>query len=101
MSSSIDLGKYWGVQLHRLHFDPLHMSVVMDLYWTIDSSMHSAKLAFRGITRCEMKAEKVYESEVVELISLEAKRLGKFWQVIGELSNYEFEIVCVDVEEQD
>jgi hypothetical protein len=96
---SVDLKKYWGVQLKGLQLDHLRMAITMDLFWTDGGAPKEARLIFHSVTSCQFQAEKIFESEVVELVSLEAKQAGKCLRISGELSNYEFDIDCTEVED--
>ena len=98
--TSVNLDNYWGVQLKGMRFDHARMAITMDLFWTDDGTPKEATLIFHAVTRCQLQAEKVFESEVVELISLEAKEAGGSLRITGELSNYAFDIDCAEVEEQ-
>lgn len=99
MTSQVDFDKYWGVQLSAIECDFKSMSMVLVIFWTTDSKVHRARLRFNGVSSCEFASEKVFESEVVELISLDGKYVDGRWHVVGELSNYEFSIFCVDIQE--
>ena len=98
--TSLDLDKYWGVQLKGLQFDHARMAITMELFWTTGAASKEAKLTFHGVTSCELQAEKVFGSDVVELVSLEEARAGDCVRVSGELSNYAFRINCAEVNEQ-
>lgn len=97
---SVDLDKYWGVQLKGLQLDHLRMAITMDLFWTDGGAPKEARLIFHSVTSCQFQAEKIFESEVVELVSLEAEQAGDCLRISGELSNYAFDIDCKEVEEQ-
>ncbi|WP_250627298.1 hypothetical protein [Pinirhizobacter soli] len=97
--ASVNLNNYWGVQLKGLHFDHASMVITIDLFWTDDGASKEAKLIFHAVTSCRLQAEKVFESEVVELVSLDAKKTGGRLRITGELSNYAFDIDCAEVEE--
>lgn len=100
MTSSVDFDKYWGVRLSTVECDFKSMCMTFNLFWTIDSKPYRSRLRFKNISRCELLAERVFESEVVELVSIEGKRVDAGWQVAGELSNYEFSILCADIQEE-
>lgn len=100
MISKVDFNKYWGVRLSSIQYDCRAMSIAFDMHWTIDSAPCNARLRFDGVSRCEFTAEKLFKSEVVELVSLEAEKVNEGWRVVGQLSNYEFMILCSDVEEE-
>jgi len=76
------------------------MCIAMDLYWTVDSTPCNARLRFNGVSKCEFAAEKIFKSEVVELVSLEGEAVSGGLRVVGELSNYEFTITCESVDEE-
>lgn len=97
MTSRVDFDKYWGTQLSAIEYNCKSMSMVFVLFWTIDSKPCRARLQFNGVSRCEFVTEKVFESEVVELVSLEGKYVNGHWHITGELSNYEFSIRCVGI----
>ncbi|MBP1475339.1 hypothetical protein J7I44_13585 [Frateuria sp. MAH-13] len=99
MTSRVDFDRYWGAQLSAIEYDCKSMSMVFVLFWTIDSRPCCARLQFNGVSRCELAAEKVFESEVVELVSLEGRHADGYWHIAGELSNYEFSIRCVDIQD--
>ena len=96
---SVDLDKYWGVQLKGLQLDHLRMAITMDLFWTDGGAPKEATLIFHSVTSCQFQAEKIFESEVVELVSLEAEQAGDCLRISGELSNYAFRIDCAEVTE--
>ena len=96
-----DLNKYWGVELKRLQFDCAKMAVLMELSWTSNADDKRAKLIFSGVTTFNFQGEKLFESEVVELVSLEAKSKGESFLISGELSNYLFHIECTQFSELD
>lgn len=97
MSKKFDLNKYWGVRITESHLDLAEMRLRLELFWTQSNAPQTARLIFQGILRCDFNASRVYSSEVVELISLSADRDGANYRVIGELSNYDFEIVCESI----
>lgn len=99
MTSHVNFDKYWGAQLSSIEYDCKSMSMVFVLFWTIDHKPCGARLQFNGVSRCELVTGKVFESEVVELISLEGRCANGHWDITGELSNYEFSIRCVGVQE--
>jgi hypothetical protein len=97
MSSMPNLDRFWGVILKSINFDVAEMSMSLSLYWTEELTSHTATLQFVGVTRSVAMAERVYTSEIVELVSLEARRNAGKIEVIGEFSNYAFEISCVEI----
>lgn len=99
MSDSFDFDKYWGVQLSGMRFDSKEMSIAFDVFWTVGSKSKKTALRFIGVSICELSAEKIFQSEVVELISIEGNRDDGSWRISGELSNYEFRIVCTGISE--
>lgn len=99
MSGAVDFDRYWGVRLVGIHCDCKTMSVTFDLYWTHESVPHEAHLRFEGVSSLEFFAEKIFTSEVVEVVSLEGVKEQTGWKVVGELSNYEFTILCANVAE--
>jgi hypothetical protein len=60
------------------------------------SMLDLTKFAFgsRAYLKCDFAANKIFESEVVELISLEGEEVNDGLRIAGELSNYEFTIIC-------
>lgn len=100
MTSAVDLDQYWGVRLSRIRHDCGAMAITFELDWTLDAAQFRASLRFSGVSRFELIGEKIISSEVVELISLESKRVGKGWCVVGELSNYQFTIECAEIIEE-
>lgn len=101
MTAVIDFDQYWGVRLSGIHFDCQAMSISIDMHWTTDSLPYSACLRFAGVLRFAFDAEKVFDSDVVELISLTGERVRGGWRIVGEMSNYDFEIHCANVLEQE
>ena len=100
MTQSLNLDQYWGAQISGMQFDCQAMCIAMDLYWTIDATLYKARLRFNGVSKCEFAAEKIFKSEVVELVSLEGEAVSGGLRVVGELSNYEFKIICGSVDEE-
>ncbi|WP_139942849.1 hypothetical protein [Fulvimonas soli] len=100
MNRSIDFDRYWGVRLSGISFDCNAMSIALDVHWTIGPEAHIASLRFNGVSRCEFDAGKIFDSEVVELISLSGEKVRGGWRVVGEMSNYEFVILCASIEEE-
>ncbi len=101
MTLEIDLERYWGARFRGVAYDCAAMSVVFDLYWTDGSLSFGARLLFEGVTKLNFMAEKIYRSEVVELVSLEGRKETNGWRIVGELSNYDFDILCTGVKEID
>lgn len=99
MRSPVNFDKYWGVQRSSMKYDFKSMSMTFNLFWTVDSIPCRSRLRFNGISRYELSADKVFESSVVELIAIEGRRVDGSWQIAGELSNYEFAILCADIQE--
>lgn len=99
MSGAFNFDKYWGAQLSGVRFDSKEMFISFDLFWTVNSAPKTAVLRFDGVSDLKLSAEKVFQSEVVELISIEGKRSNGGWRIAGEFSNYEFRIACVEVSE--
>ncbi len=99
MTSLVDLDQYWGVQLAAMHYDCRAMSIAFDLYWTVDGSPCRASLLFSGVSECRFTAEKTFNSEVVELVSIEREKVPEGWRCFGELSNYDFTLTCIEVTE--
>lgn len=97
MNSAFDFDNYWGVQLSEIRFDSKAMSIAFDVYWTNDSKPNRATLRFDGVSKYELSAEKIFQSEVVELVSIEGAVANGRWQIVGEFSNYEFLIVCTKI----
>lgn len=75
------------------------MSVVFNLYWTLDGVLHEAQLRFNGVSEWRFSAAACFLSDVVELVSLE-RRGHDGWEVFGELSNYAFSLRCLTIEEE-
>ena len=99
MSGAFNFDKYWGAQLSGMKFDSKEMFISLDLFWTVNSVPKSTVLRFDGVSDLELSADKVFQSEVVELISIEGKRSNGGWRIVGEFSNYEFRITCLEVSE--
>ena len=99
MSVAFNFDKYWGAQLSGLRFNNKDMFISFDLFWTVNSTPKTAVLRFDGVSDLEFSAEKVFQSEVVELISIDGKHSNGAWRITGEFSNYEFRIACVEVSE--
>lgn len=99
MTLEIDFDQYWGVRLRNIEHDCTAMSVTFDLYWTDGPLPFSARLLFERVSKFNFVAEKIYDSEVVELVSIEGKKESRGWRIAGELSNYEFDIFCASVKE--
>jgi hypothetical protein len=97
MTHTIDFDQYWGVRVSDIRFDCKAMSIVLDMYWTVNSIAHRARLRFDNVSKFEFSSEKVFDSEVVELISLTGKKVSGRWCVVGEMSNYEFVIICASI----
>jgi|LNAP01.1.fsa_nt_gb hypothetical protein len=99
MIGSVDFDKYWGVRISGIQYNYKTMSIAFDMYWTIDTAPYKSRLRFDGVSKCEFTAEKLFKSEVVELVSLEGKMENGGWRIEGELSNCQFTILCESVEE--
>lgn len=99
MSHGVDFNQYWGVRVAEIRHDCKAMSLALDLFWTEDSIPCRARVRFDGVSKCEFAAEKIFESEIVELVSMEGEEVNGGWRVVGELSNYEFTILCARVSE--
>lgn len=99
MSGTFDFNRYWGVRLVDVRCDCKTMSLIFDLYWTSESVPHKAHLRFEGVSSLEFSADRIFVSEVVELVSLEGVKESTGWKVVGELSNYEFTILCANIKE--
>jgi hypothetical protein len=100
MNQALNLDQYWGAQLSGIQFDCRAMCIVLDLHWTIDSTPCKARLRFNGVSKCEFAAERIFKSDVVELVSLEGEAVSGGLRVVGEFSNYEFTITCESVDEE-
>lgn len=99
MNQPPNLNQYWGVRISCIRQDCFAMSVAFDLYWTDDTNRYQASLDFVGVYKFEIVGETIFDSEVVELISLEKIKVAEGWRIVGELSNYEFTIVCAEIVE--
>lgn len=97
MNESVDFNRFWGTRLSDVHVDCKTMSLTFDLFWTVDARSFETRLCFKGVSKCDFAADKIFESEVVELISLEGKKVNGGLRVVGEFSNYEFTILCKEV----
>lgn len=76
------------------------LSLVMNLFWTSDGAPHRASLHFSGVSTFQLSAEKIFRSDIVELISIEARPSDGGFEINGELSNYCFSILCDRMEEE-
>lgn len=94
-----NLEKFWGVQLTDMQLDYAKMILSLELFWTNGESSERARLVFSGVMNLLLESEKIFTSEVVELISIEAEPKVDSVRVFGELSNYTFEIECAHVDE--
>ncbi len=101
MTSAVSFDRYWGTRLSRIENDCHAMTVVFELYWTADAKPCGARLRFNGVSKFDFTAERLFNSDVVELISLEGEVVNSGLRVMGELSNYEFTIICQSVDEKD
>lgn len=101
LDAASTMEKYWGVLLRSFQFDPLSMMLRMNLIWTSEGESRYATLTFNGVCRFELNAEHIFQSEVVELVSVESKFEHGRFEVKGELSNYNFSIVCNEINDSE
>jgi len=94
-----DLTKYWGVTARAIELDHHSMSLKFELCWTTESKPRQSILTFLGVSKFELVSEKIYGSDIVELVSLEAVADAGGIRVEGELSNYYFSINCESIDE--
>jgi hypothetical protein len=99
MKEDFDFDKYWGVQVIEARFDSKAMAISLDVFWTADSNPQMTTLRFEGVSKFELSAEKTFQSEVVEMVSIGGKHSNGNWRIVGEFSNYEFLIVCMGIKE--
>lgn len=96
-----DLTKYWGVTVSSIELNHLSMSLKLTLFWTTDNKPRHATLIFKGMSKLDLVGDKVFESDIVELVSLEAVANAGNIDVQGELSNYYFSVQCKSIDERE
>lgn len=97
MTTVMDLNKYWGTQVIGLRLDCKNVSLILDLFWTVNSVRHNASIILADVSKLEYDAQDIYVSEVVELVSIAAERNSNGLRIIGEMSNCEFTVLCKSV----
>lgn len=99
---NIDLKRYWGAMVLGFTVDHLRMTISVDVFWRSgdNNSPNTARIMFAGVRHFSIDAEIDLHSDLVELVSIEAVRSGDHIEVTGELSNYEFHIICLAIDQQ-